>query len=93
MSRRADELADRKRTLITQADLQRMQAQLAWHDARRIISPPVTKRASPRSRVAIATLIGLALPLFGAGRLRRVVRFVGIAAMIFRVVRGLRGDR
>ncbi len=88
-----DELAERKRLLVTQADLQRLQAQLAWHDARRIVFPPATRRASPRSRAVIATLLGLALPLFGAGRLRKIVRFAGIAATIFRVVRGLRGGR
>ena len=68
MNREAD-LAERKARLVAQSDLQRMQAMLAWHTIRRAVSPPPPSERSPASRSVATTIIGLALPLFGAGRL------------------------
>jgi hypothetical protein len=69
---RASATAERKSLLVAQSDLQRMQAQLALQDVRRIIAPP-PQRGS-RTRNAAATVIGLALPFLGAGRLRGALR-------------------
>ena len=82
---RAQDLAERKARLIAQSDLQRMQALLAWHSIRRIISPPPPPARSKASRSIAATLIGIALPLFGGRRLGRVVRTLSTAATVLRV--------
>jgi hypothetical protein len=85
-----DDVAERKARLIAQSDLQRMQALLAWHSARRIMSPPAPAERSDRSRSVAATLLGIAVPLFGAGRLRGMLRTLSIAATILRVFRAWR---
>ena len=82
---RVQDLAEWKARLIAQSDLQRMQALLAWHSVRRIISPPPPPERSKASRSIAATLIGLALPLFGGARLGRVVRVLSTAATLLRV--------
>lgn len=84
------ELAERKARLIAQSDLQRMQALLAWHAARRIISPPSPAERSQTSRSIATTLIGIALPLFGAGRMRGVLRKLSTLATLLRVYRAWR---
>jgi hypothetical protein len=89
MSRAAD-LAERKAQLVAQSDLQRMQALLAWHAARRIISPPPAAERSAASRSIATTLIGIALPLVGAGRLRGVLGKLTLAATVLRVFRAWR---
>ena len=81
-------LSDRKAQLIARCDLQRLQAELAFRDVRRIVSPP-PQRGS-RARSAAATMIGFALPFLGAGRLRRIVRVVSVGFMAFRALRGWR---
>jgi hypothetical protein len=82
---RAPDLTERKARLIAQSDLQRMQALLAWHSIRRVISPPPPPARSKVSRSIAATLIGIALPLFGGARLGRVVRTLSMAATLLRV--------
>ena len=77
---RAPDLAERKAQLVAQSDLQRMQALLAWHAARRIMSPPPPAARSAASRSVATTMIGIALPFVGAGRLRSVLRTLSIAA-------------
>jgi hypothetical protein len=89
MKRDAD-LAERKARLIAQSDLQRMQALLAWHSARRIISPPPAAERSSASRSIAVTLIGLAVPLFGAGRMRGTLRTLSRIATIVRIIRAWR---
>ena len=86
----ATDLAERKARLIAQSDLQRMQAMLAWHAARRIVSPPAPAERSSYTRSIAATLIGLALPLAGAGRLRGVLRKLSLAATVLRLLRAWR---
>jgi hypothetical protein len=82
---RTQELVERKARLSAQSDLQRMQSLLAWHSIRRIISPPPPPARSKASRSIAATLIGIALPLFGGARLGRVVRMLSTGATLFRV--------
>ena len=84
------ELQERKARLIAQSDLQRMQALLAWHAARRIIAPPPPAERSAVSRSIATTLIGIALPLFGAGRMRGVLRTLSTIATVLRVWRAWR---
>ncbi len=86
----AVELAERKARLIAQSDLQRMQALLAWHAARKIVSPPAPEERSARSRSFAATAIGIALPLFGPGRMRSFLRTLSFVATGLRLVRAWR---
>jgi len=86
----ANDLAERKARLIAQSDLQRMQAMLAWHTARRIVSPPASAERSTTSRSIATTMIGIALPLFGVGRLRGAMRTLSIAATVLRLFRAWR---
>ena len=87
---RDTDLAERKARLIAQSDLQRMQALLAWHAARRIIAPPPPAERSAVSRSIATTLIGIALPLFGAGKMRRALRTMSTIATVLRVWRAWR---
>jgi hypothetical protein len=89
MTDKAD-LAERKARLIARSDLLRMQALLAWHSARRIVSPPAPADRSPVSRSIATTLIGIALPLFGAGRMRGALRTLSTIATVLRVWRAWR---
>jgi hypothetical protein len=84
------DLAERKARLIAQSDLQRMQALLAWHAARRIISPPGPAERSAMSRTIATSLIGLAVPLFGAGRMRGALRSLSTVATAIRIFRAWR---
>lgn len=87
----ANDLAERKARLIAQSDLQRMQALLAWHSARKIVSPPSPAQRSARSRSIAATLIGIALPMFGPGRMRSLLRTLSLVATGVRLFRSWRG--
>ena len=86
----APDIAERKARLIAQSDLQRMQALLAWHAARRIVSPPPPAERSQASRSIATTLIGLALPLVGGRRLRGALRTLSLVATLLRLFRAWR---
>ncbi|MEO6566363.1 MAG: hypothetical protein ABIO63_10035 [Casimicrobiaceae bacterium] len=89
---RGRELADRKSRLLAEADLQRMQALLAWHDVKSIVSPP-RKPSTPGSRAfGIASkLLMVAVPVLGARKARRVMRYASLGMMAFRAFRSWRG--
>lgn len=84
------DLAERKARLIAQSDLQRMQALLAWHAARKIVSPPPAAERSAASRSIATTLLGIALPLFGPGKMRNVLRTLSLVATGLRLFRSWR---
>ena len=86
----APDLAERKARLIAQSDLHRMQALLAFHAARRIVSPPPPAERSAASRSIATTIIGLALPLVGGRRLRGTLRYLSYLATALRVFRAWR---
>ncbi|MCC6197291.1 MAG: hypothetical protein IT518_22780 [Burkholderiales bacterium] len=86
----AADLAEKKARLIAQSDLQRMQALLAWHSVRRIVSPPAPEARSRVSRSIATTLIGIALPLVGAGKLKSSLRTLSTIATVLRVWRAWR---
>ena len=86
-----DELSRRKSLLAAQAHLQRLQAGMAWHDVKAIVAPPhLAPERGSHVRSIAATLIAIALPLFGLSRLGRIMRALSIGAMVMRVVRWLR---
>jgi hypothetical protein len=79
------DISERKARLVAQSDLHRMQALLAWHSARRIVSPPSPAERSGASRSIAATIIGIALPLFGARRMRGALRPLSTIATVLRI--------
>jgi hypothetical protein len=87
----ARELADRKTRLMVEADLQRMQALLAWHDVKSVVSPP-RKPSTPGSRAfSIASkLLMVAIPVLGVGKMRRVMRYASLGMMGYRAFRSWR---
>lgn len=89
-----EQLDRRKSLLVAQSHLHRLQAAMAWHDVKEVIVPP---RSAPdrgdRARSIAASLIGIAIPVIGLARLGRIMRVLSMAAIIMRVVRGLRGGR
>jgi hypothetical protein len=86
----APSLAERKARLVAQSELQRMQAMLAWHTARGIIAPKEPAERSAMSRSIAATMIGIALPLFGMRKLRGTMRALTVAATLLRLLRAWR---
>ena len=89
-----EELARRKSLLVAQSHLHRLQVGMAWRDVVDVIAPPhLAPTPAGHVRSIAATLVGIALPLFGLSRLGRVMRAVSIGLMVMRVVRGLRRRR
>ena len=81
------DLSERKARLVAQSDLHRMQALLAWHAVRRSIAPPAAADRSGMSRSVAAGIIGVALPLLGAGRMRGALRSLSTIATVLRIWR------
>ena len=79
------ELSERKARLVAQSDLHRMQALLAWHAARRIVAPPAPAERSGASRSMAAAIIGIAVPLLGARRMRGALRPLSMIATALRI--------
>ena len=85
----SEALARRKSLLVAQSHLHRLQARMAWHDVKQVISPPhLAPGRGSRVRSVAATLVAIAVPIFGLSRLGRIMRTVSIGLMIMRVVRG-----
>jgi hypothetical protein len=84
----------RKSLLIAQSHLHRLQAGMAWHDVKEAVLPP---RPAPergdRARSIAATLLSVAIPVFGLARLGRITRAMSVAVIVMRLVRGFRGRR
>jgi hypothetical protein len=87
------DLTARKRLLVAQASLQRMQATLAWHDVKQAVSPPATAERSSRTRTVAKWVVGIAVPLLGFARAGRIMRIMTVGLTVMRIVRGLRGTR
>lgn len=82
----------RKSLLIAQSHLHRLQAGMAWHDVKAAVMPPrPPPESGDRARSIAATLIGVAIPVLGLGRLGRITKAMSIAVIVMRLVRGLRG--
>ncbi|HEY5863536.1 MAG TPA: hypothetical protein VIX61_10620 [Casimicrobiaceae bacterium] len=89
MNPQAD-IPERKARLVAQSDLHRMQAMLAWHAVRRSVAPPAPAERSGASRSIAAAIIGIAVPLLGAGRMRGAMRKLSMVATLLRIYRGWR---
>lgn len=82
--------ADRKALLLARAELDRVRIQLALLEIRNVISPPARARQEQERRPVAAALIAAAVPLLGAGRLARWLRFGRIAIVVLRIARDWR---
>ena len=84
-------LARRKSLLVAQSHLHRLQASMAWHEVKQVVSPPrLAPERGDRARSIAAMLIGVAVPVLGLSRLGRIMRMLTIGTMLMRIVRGLR---
>jgi hypothetical protein len=84
-------LARRKSLLVAQSHLHRLQAAMAWHEVKEVVAPPsAAPDRGDRARSIAATLIGVAVPVFGLSRLGRIMRVLTIGTMVMRIVRGFR---
>lgn len=88
----AGDLTERKARLVAQADLQRMQALLAWHEVRAVVSPP-RRPSTPGSRAfSIASkVLAIAIPIIGIGKMRRALRYVSLGMTAMRIFKSWRG--
>ena len=85
------DLTRRKELLVAQSHLHRLQARMAWHDVKQVIAPAhLAPSRGGHVRSIAATLVGIAIPMFGLPRLGRILRVISIGAMVMRVVRGFR---
>lgn len=92
MSEHSESLATRKALLIAQSRMQRMELALSFGDAREALRPARMiggAFAKPAAAVAAFQMIA---PLFGLKRLARWVRIAAVAFAVFRIVRSHRHD-
>jgi hypothetical protein len=82
----------RKALLITQASLDRMRVTLALQDVRSVLSPSASAETIAKSRGTAMTLLRYALPLVGAVRLSRWLRYASLAIGAYRIARHWRRD-
>ena len=87
------DLPTRKALLVAQADLQRMQATLAWHDVKQAMLPPGAGARSGRARTIATWVVRIAVPIFGLARTGRMMRALTIGLTIMRIARSWRGRR
>lgn len=82
----------RKSLLIAQSHMHRLQAGMAWHDVKDAVMPPrPPSERGDRARSIAASLIGIAIPVFGMARLGRIMKAMSAAVIVMRLVRGFRG--
>jgi hypothetical protein len=89
-SARLTAIAERKALLVTRAQLDRTRLSLATHEIRSIVRPAPDAARSAAARPTAAMLVRLAVPLLGASRFTRWVRFASFAFTAYRVARNWR---
>ena len=85
----AADLEERRALLVSRCELDRIELALAWHDVTRAMYP--NARADDRRPSWIGRALGLAIPLVGAARARRLSRYLSLALLVYRVATALRG--
>jgi hypothetical protein len=92
MSEHAESLATRKALLIAQSRMQRMELALSFGDAREALRPARLFGGALAKPAATVAAFQMVAPLFGLKRLARWVRIAAVAFAVFRIVRSRRGD-
>ena len=92
MTARTD-IAARKSLLAARAELDRMELSLAVRELQETLLPSGGSQRLALRHPALAWLVGVAVPLLGAGRLGRIVRTVSIALAAVRILRAWRAGR
>jgi hypothetical protein len=92
MSEHLESLATRKALLIAQLRMQRMELALSFSDAREALRPARMIGGAFAKPAATVAAFQMVAPLFGLRRLARWVRIAALAFAVFRIVRGQRDD-
>jgi hypothetical protein len=92
MSEHLESLATRKALLIAQLRMQRMELALSFSDAREALRPARMIGGAFAKPAATVAAFQMVAPLFGLRRLARWVRIAALAFAVFRIVRSHRGD-
>jgi hypothetical protein len=92
MSEHLESLATRKALLIAQLRMQRMELALSFSDAREALRPARMIGGAFAKPAATVAAFQMVAPLFGLRRLARWVRIAALAFAVFRIVRGHRDD-
>ena len=92
MSGHLESLATRKALLIAQLRMQRMELALSFGDAREALRPARMIGGAFAKPAATVAAFQMVAPLFGLRRLARWVRIAAFAFAVFRIVRSRRGD-
>ena len=89
----ARDLAARRQMLAAQCELDRLELALAWHDLRRSLRLRAESDEPSRGHPWLGRVLGFVLPLIGAGRARRLSRYLSLALLAYRIATGWRGRR
>ena len=92
MSAHGESLATRKALLIAQSRVERMELALALEETREALRPARMIGGAFTKPAATVAAFQMIAPLFGLKRLARWVRIAAIAFAIYRVVRSRRSD-
>jgi hypothetical protein len=92
MSEHLESLETRKALLIAQLRMQRMELALSFSDAREALRPARMIGGAFAKPAATVAAFQMVAPLFGLRRLARWVRIAALAFAVFRIVRGHRDD-
>jgi hypothetical protein len=92
MSRRLEDLEQRKKLLVAQLQLQRMELTLHASELRDSMRPKNLIGGSIAQPAAVIALLETVAPLFGLRRVARWARVAAVAFVAFRIVRNWRGS-
>lgn len=91
MSARLDEIAQRKKLLVAQLQLQRMETTLRTSELREAFRPTSLIGGAIAQPAALIALVDSVASLFGLRRFSRFARLAGVALVVARIVRNWRG--
>jgi hypothetical protein len=91
MSARLDAIAQRKKLLVSQLQLQRMETTLRSSELREAFRPSSLIGGAVAQPAALIALIDTVASLFGLRRFSRFARLAGVALVVARIVRNWRG--
>ncbi|HVP89367.1 MAG TPA: hypothetical protein VMU79_14960 [Casimicrobiaceae bacterium] len=92
MSRRLEDLGQRKDLLVARLQLRRMELTLHAGELRDSLRPKNLIGGSIAQPAAVIALLETVAPLFGLRRLARWARVAAVAFVAFRIVRNWRGS-
>ena len=79
------EYAQRKALLIARADLERLKLRYALREMKHGINPPADTAPAQWVAPVAGTLLALALPALGIGRIQHIVRMASTGLLAYRI--------